>query len=95
MRITATPTTATLTGVWTVVGLSSAFFQTLPFFLTALIFFFGPVFLFVIGPDSLKQTVTPQRSQLDIVKPVWLRMLCWFLGGALLGTPLIHLVRIP
>jgi len=95
MRIAATPLTATLAGVWTVMGMSmftdallahrfSPWRTSLAFLAQAIVFFLIPVKLFVEGFDSKRRG---WRYYLGFSRRYWrevpgvlLRSVFWFVG---------------
>jgi len=97
MKIAATPLTATLAGVWTVIGMSmfsdalnahrsSPWRTSLVFFALAIVFFLIPVKLFVEGFDSKRRG---WRYYLGFSRDYWreapgffLRSVFWFVGVA-------------
>jgi hypothetical protein len=95
MKIAATPATATLAGVCTAAGLGAfeVWEQNHPLEVVAnrlllvaavVVFFFGPVFLFVAGPLQRRfgvRHIFTQQYWAD-VPHVCVRALCWFLGAA-------------
>ncbi len=105
MRVEATRTTAALTGAWTVLGMGSleiwekghpldVMTHNIVFLAMGTVFFFVPVFLFVIGFQKmygLKDYFS--RDYWVNFGEVGIRMLCWFLGAAAFGTPTMALLQ--
>jgi hypothetical protein len=99
VRMSATPLTALLTGAWTVSGMSfggwleaafppSPIWHNVLFACNALAFFFIPCFIFVVGEDiSEMRSNTPFSNRYwSAMRRIAFRMLCWLLGGALVGA---------
>src|SRR6185369_16941582 len=104
MAIAATPKSAVVTGAWTVLGMATfeAWEKKHPvdvtthyvlFLALSAIFFFGPVMLFVIGPQYIRldmrlgfQRMLTREYWADFGR-VCVRMLCWFLGAGAFGIP--------
>ncbi len=100
MNIEATPRNAALTGAWTALGMVTfeaweaghkldVMTHNVIFVTLSVIFFIGPVLLFVIGRQNIRFDLAYpfSREYWAEFPKVMLRMLCWFLGAAAFGFP--------
>ena len=104
MKITATRLTATLAGAWSATAITTiekwerdGVVHT-PDAVAALVCFFIPVTLFVIGTKHLRlwgiremRRETRTRNQGEYwaeLKQGWFRMACWFVSAAVTGVAL-------
>ena len=98
MAIAATRLTAALTGAWTTLGVGTfeiwekhhsleTTAHNVAFLAIAVVFFFVPCFLFVIGPRSVRfgiRDIVTREYWVDFGQ-VGIRMVCWLVGGAVFG----------
>ena len=98
MAIAATRLTAALTGAWTTLGVgtfdiwekhnaSGPTAHNFAFIAIAVVFFFVPGFLFVIGPRSMRfglRDIVTKEYWVDFGE-VGIRMVCWLVGAGLFG----------
>ena len=107
MNFSATRKSAVLTGTWTALGMvvtgklldhSSLHTQdqNLIFLVGAVVFFFVPVALFVVGPSYFRFGMRDIATKSYWVElgAVGLRLLCWFSGAAVCGFLLTGLARL-
>src|SRR6266513_1374243 len=99
MALTPSKTAAALTGAWSALSIASfgAWTEThrlepithfVGFFAVAVVFFFVPAYLFVVGGDYMRQPKLNQSFAVSF-KNVSVRVLCWFAGAAAMALPLM------
>ncbi len=107
MRFDATPKTAGLTGIWSIIGVTAfdvwekyysldVVTHNVVLLVALIIFFFAPVLVFVIGRQyfhvRLREGPTTHDNWAEL-KRVGGRMLCWFLAAGFIGLPLQALFK--
>ena len=103
MKPNATPLTATLSGAWCILGLGSlshwekshhlsAGVHNILFLAAGAVFFFAPIYIFVVGSEShniriplLGEFPNPHWAQ---AKALGIRVICWIAGMIVCGLAL-------
>ena len=99
MEHRATYKTAILAGAWSSLGLCtaeaalgdyevSAFVHNMVFLVLAVIFFFVPVLIYVVGREHLKFSFhySFSKEYFSALPSIWLRMFTWFLSAGIVAV---------